>query len=151
MTGTSGTADWGLGMMKGTSPAITSVKGGYQMAFQANNGILWTTGTLGTYNTGLGMAPGTSPSIQYFLYSGALVAFQANNGTLWTAKASGGEARDLGLGMAPGTSPHITGRLFPDTEGYQVLFQANTTRLWSVGTDGTADLGLGMMPGTSPS
>jgi len=59
------TSDLGLGMASGTDPAITFVLGtGYQMAFQANTGALWTDDSVaGARNYGLGMRSGTSPSI----------------------------------------------------------------------------------------
>ena len=51
-------------MMTGTSPAITGLPGGgYQVAFQANTGILWTVAAAPGQNLGLGMMTGTSPAI----------------------------------------------------------------------------------------
>ena len=144
VTGTLGTQDLDLGMMRDTSPSITAVPGGHQVAFQANTGSLWTTGALGTQDLGLGMMPGTSPSITA-VPGGYQVAFQANTGSLWTTGALG--TQDLGLGMMPGTSPSITA--VPG--GYQVAFQANTTSLWVTGAQGTEDKRLGMLTETSPS
>ena len=46
------------------SPAITAVAdGGYQMAFQANTGDLWTAGADNHGAWDIGIAAGTSPSI----------------------------------------------------------------------------------------
>ena len=50
--------------------------GGYEIAFQANTGVLWVTGSAGTLNTGLAMAPGTSPAIAGLVNGGYEVAFQ---------------------------------------------------------------------------
>lgn len=52
-----------LKMMAGTSPAITSLGGGYEVAFQANTGSLWTVGTDSHGAWNLGMMAGTSPAI----------------------------------------------------------------------------------------
>jgi hypothetical protein len=58
-----------LGMMPGTSPSITRLNEGgdsrYQIAFQANTGVLWTyTGPNGDWDdSGRAMLAGTSPSI----------------------------------------------------------------------------------------
>ncbi|HSX47704.1 MAG TPA: hypothetical protein VLF63_02930, partial [Patescibacteria group bacterium] len=69
----------GLGMMPGTSPSITLLSnGGYEVAFQANDGNLWITGSAGTQNMGLGMMAGTIPSITATANGGYEIAFQAN-------------------------------------------------------------------------
>ncbi|WP_396349620.1 CHAP domain-containing protein [Geodermatophilus sp. DSM 44513] len=141
--GGAGTADRGLGMMPGTSPAIAAVSGGYQVAFQANTGNLWTTGPLGTRDFGLGMMAGTSPAIAA-VPGGYQIAFQANTGNLWVAGTQG--TGDFHLGMMRGTSPAIASH----NGGYGIAFQANTGNLWTAGAAGTADRGLGMMAGTSP-
>jgi hypothetical protein len=60
--GSAGSRDWKLGMMAGTSPAISALGGGFQIVFQANTGILWSTGSGGTRNWNLGMLAGTTPS-----------------------------------------------------------------------------------------
>jgi hypothetical protein len=51
-------------MMAGTSPAITAVGGGYEIAFHANTGSLWSVGidNKGAWN--LGMNGATSPAIE---------------------------------------------------------------------------------------
>jgi precorrin-6B methylase 2 len=83
-------------MMPGTSPSITALtSGGYEVAFQANNGVLWTVGSgPGSNNEdwNLGMAGGTSPSITALHGGGYEVAFQANNGVLWTVGNGSGSA-----------------------------------------------------------
>lgn len=60
ITGAPGTRDLGLGMMRGTSPAIA---GGstWKFVFQANTGHLWAVGAGGTGDLGLGTA-GSSPT-----------------------------------------------------------------------------------------
>ena len=146
---------WGLGMMAGTSPAITALAGGgFEVAFEANTGTLWTVGQGGgSFNDawGLGMAAGTSPAITALAGGGVEVAFQANTGTLWTIGAGGGSINDAwGLGMAAGTSPSITGL---GAGGFEVAFQANTGTLWTIGAGGGSindAWGLGMHSGSSP-
>ena len=49
--------------------------------------------------------------------------------------------------MRPGTNPAIVG--LPNGS-YEVAFQANTSDLWTVGSDNHDSWGLGMMAGTSP-
>lgn len=49
--------------------------------------------------------------------------------------------------MLSGTSPAITA--LPNG-GYEVAFQANTTSLWTVGTDPHGAWNLGMRTGTNP-
>ena len=54
--------------------------------------------------------------------------------------------------MMQNNSPAVTGLFagFP-TDSYQVAFQANSGRLWLVGTAATGDTGYAMAAGTSPS
>jgi len=62
--GTNGTADLGLGMAGGTSPAIAGLTtGGYETAIQENTGFFTVYGTAGNVQTNQAMAGGTSPSI----------------------------------------------------------------------------------------
>lgn len=67
-------------------------------------------------------------------------------GGLWYYRTE--RSGDTGLGMMSGTSPSISNA--PD--GWAVAYQANTTDLWVVNSDGTGpgDTGQTMMPGTSP-
>ncbi len=61
--GDGGNKDWGLGMMKGTSPSIARTPdGGFDVRFQANTTSLWMAGSRGTGPLNLGMLVGTSPS-----------------------------------------------------------------------------------------
>ena len=66
--GTTTDKNWKLGMMAGTSPAITSFPSGgnqYEVAFQANTGQVWTVGQddHDAWNSDNTTAAGTSPSI----------------------------------------------------------------------------------------
>ena len=61
--GAAGSGDLKLGMMKGTSPSIAAVSGGYEIAFQANTGNLWAVGAAGSGDLKLGMMAGSSPTI----------------------------------------------------------------------------------------
>jgi len=141
-----GNADWQLGMLPGTSPAIAALPGGgFEVAFQANTANLWTVGTSGCRDWRLGMLPGTSPAIAALPGGGFEVAFQANTTNLWTVGSAGNTAWPLG--MLPGTSPAIAA--LPGG-GFEVAFQANTTNLWTVGSAGNTAWPLGMLPGTSP-
>ena len=137
----------GQGMAAGTSPSIAKLpSGGYQSAFQANSGVLYTWGPAGNASTGQGMAAGTSPAITGLAFGGYEIAFQANTTAL--VRVGNGGNVNTGLGMAPGTSPSISGF---NTGGYEIAFQANTNQLWITGLLGTTNTALGMAAGTSPS
>jgi hypothetical protein len=114
-----------FGLMAGTSPSIAGVEGGYQVAFQANTGNLWTAGALGTRDWGLAMMAGTSPSITA-VAGGFEVAFQANTGVLRTVGALGN--RNWGLSLNHASNPSIAAV----TGSFQVAFEANTDELWVV-------------------
>jgi beta-glucosidase-like glycosyl hydrolase len=142
--------DWMLGQAAGTSPSVGAfLAGGYQLAFQARTGALWTVGSAGNTNWNLGIRAGTSPTISALPTGGFEVAFQANTGALWTVGSAGNT--NWNLGMRAGTSPSISAL---PTGGFEVAFQANTGALWTVGR-GSASQNrnwlLGLMPGTSPS
>jgi hypothetical protein len=125
---------WDLGMAGGTSPSITQLpNGGYEAAFQANTGNLWTaqSGASGGTNLSQGMMAGTSPSIT--VQSGGYeIAFQANTGNLITFGTT--TDKNWELGMRAGTSPAITS-LPSGGNQYEVAFQANTGQVWTVGQD----------------
>jgi peptidoglycan/xylan/chitin deacetylase (PgdA/CDA1 family) len=97
-------------MKAGTSPAITALPGGgFEAAFQANTGTLWTVGSAATKNWSLGMKAGTSPAITALPGAGFEVAFQANSAALWTVGVgSGSHNQQWSLGMMTGTSPSIS-------------------------------------------
>jgi hypothetical protein len=141
------------GMLKGTSPSIAALPGGgYEAAFQANNGVLWLYSSLsGTgSSTGLGMEKGTSPSIAALPGGGYVVAFQANSGDdLWVYSSVTGVGVNTNQGMLAGTSPSIAA--LPGG-GYVVAFQNNIDDLsvWS-STGGGVNTVLGMSAGSSPS
>ena len=85
-------------------PEITALPGGgYEAAFEANTGSLWTVGSAGNVSWPLGMWPGTSPAIAALAGGGYEVAFEANTGELWTV-GSGGN-KNWGLGMKAQTQP----------------------------------------------
>ena len=108
-------------------PAHAAAASGYEVAFQANTGMLWVVRNGVGQNLGLGMKAGTSPAITALPGGGYEAAFQANTGDLWVV--GNGVGQDLGLGMKAGTSPAITA--LPGG-GYEVAFQANTGNLWVV-------------------
>jgi hypothetical protein len=145
-SGTAGTQDGGSTVASGTSPAVAAVAGGYETAYQTDDGDLAVAGTAGTEDTGLGMMAGTSPSIHGLLSGGYEVAFQANTGDLWVMGT--GWTGDTGQGMAAGTSPSIT----VTNSSYEAAFQASTGYLYTWNNlTGPSYLGFGMMPRTSPS
>ena len=134
--GDAGTHDLHLGMMRGTSPGITAlVDGGYEIAFQANTGDLWTAGTAGDQDWKLGMMAGTSPAIAGLSDGSYEVAFEANTTSLWVVTSAGGGG-DQHLGMISARARHHRA---PE-HGWEVAFQANTTSLWTTGTGGTRGL-----------
>lgn len=144
---------WALGMMAGTSPAITALTdGGYQVAFQANTGSLWTvhSGAAGGRNLALGMMAGTNPAITLQPNGSYEIAFQANTGVLWTV-SSDAMGHNWNLGMKPGTSPAITNG--PTGGNFEIAFQANTGQVWTVGEDNhnAWNSDNSTMPGTNPS
>ena len=134
----------GFGLMPGTSPSIAAVAGGYQVAFQANTGMLWTVGALGTRDWKLALMAGTSPSIAA-VAGGFQVAFQSSTGELWTVGALGN--RGWGQSLNRASSPSIAAF----AGSFQVAFEAITDELWTIGPAGGADSGLGMIDGSSPS
>jgi hypothetical protein len=142
-----------LGMLKGTSPGVAALPGGgYEAAFQANNGALFVYSSVtgaGT-STGLGMEKGTSPAIAALPGGGYVVAFQANSGNdLWVYSSVTGVGVNTNQGMLAGTSPSIAA--LPGG-GYVVAFQNNIDHLsvWS-STGAGVNTALGMLAGTSPS
>jgi N-acetylmuramoyl-L-alanine amidase len=98
-----------------TSPTITALAGGgFEMAFQANTGELWTVGSAGNRNWGLGMRAQTSPTITALAGRGFEIALQASSGQLWTGgngSANGGQAWLLGLMAASSPSMSAAGPL----------------------------------------
>ena len=139
-----------LGMKPGTSSSIAALSGGgYEIAFQANKGELWTYTSNGEYhNTTLDMKEKTSPSITTLSNGGYAVAFQASNGELWTY-SSNGEYHSTTLGMKEATSPSITA--LPEGK-YEIAFQANKGELWTYTSNGEYhNTTLDMKEKTSPS
>lgn len=144
-----GNANANAAVMAGTSPAITTAPGGYEVAYQDTNGQLVLTGTGGSFAPGLAMMAGTSPSIAALSGGGFEVAYQSDKGFLALYSSASGPASIVGLGMYAGTSPAISATA---NNGYQVVFQANTGNLWRYMSGGRAfDMLLGMMAGTDPS
>jgi hypothetical protein len=154
-------------MMFPTSPAITAVPSGYEMAFQSADGHLWSNGTAGSKDWGPGMMAGTSPAITavgppYAPGPGYAIAFQSGDGHLWSNGSAG--SHDWGPGMMAGTSPAITAlpalsqlvdnNPFDGVQvvggGIQMAFQDSNGHLWTNGSAGAKDWGPGVMAGTSP-
>lgn len=119
---------------------------GYEEAFQANTGYLFTYGSSAT-NTQQGMMSGTSPAISALSGGGYEMAFQANTGNLFIYGFS--QNADTQQGMMAGTSPAIAAS---PSGGFRVAFQANSGYLFTHDSvSGTTPWGQGMMSGTSPS
>jgi hypothetical protein len=133
-----------------TSPAITALTGGYEIAFQADDGHLWTNGTAGNHDWGPGMMAGTSPAITAAATLltpsgfGYEMAFQAGDGHLWTNGLAGN--KDWGVTMMAGTSPAITEL----RNGLQLAVQTNSGYMRTFGVGGSYTAGVAMSPGTSP-
>jgi len=69
-------------MKAGTSPAITRLAGGgYEVAFQAHSGSLWSVGADNHGDWSQGMMAGTSPAIAALPGGGYEMAFQPTPGT----------------------------------------------------------------------
>ncbi|WP_026911561.1 CHAP domain-containing protein [Patulibacter minatonensis] len=133
----------------GASPASTlpSFGGaGWQTAFRASDGGLWTIGGDNRGALGLGVAANTSPAITRVQGGGWQTAFSGSDGALWVVGKD--NKGSLGLGMKPGTSPSIAGLA---SGGWVSAFQASSNSLWVVGADNKGDLALGMDPASSPS
>jgi len=143
-------ADTGHTTKAGTSPSIAALTGGgYQVAYQGDDGFLWTYGSAGSINHGLGMAPGTSPSISSRPENGAYqIAFQANTNKLWLA-GNTTPSVNTNLPMQPGTNPSIA-RI---GSNYEVAYGDNTgfLEVWHSFSGSVTNTALGLMSGTSPS
>ena len=118
----------------------------FEVAFQANDGTLWSAAGSSWADWNVGLAPGTSPSMVRLGFGRYEIAFQAYGGALWTVGNAGWTNWDVG--MAPGTSPSMV-RL--SNGGYEIAFQASGGDLWTIGTAGWTDWHAGVAPGTSPS
>jgi hypothetical protein len=94
-------------MAADTSPNMTGLSGGgYEIAFQANTGYLYTySSSSGAAGTTLGMASGTSPGITLLADNNWEIVFQANSNDLYNYSSLTGPA-GTSYSMAAGTSPH---------------------------------------------
>lgn len=136
----------GLGMMKGTSPAVAA---NGVVAVQANTGELWIyVPGQGGHGTGLGMASGTSPSIVETGGGNWTVAFHASGTNLLWTYNNLGQGVNTGLGVQPGSSPAIT-----ECEGSPIVaFEAYESKeLWTYRSGVGTNRHAGMLGGTSPS
>ncbi|GIM93513.1 hypothetical protein [Paractinoplanes toevensis] len=138
----------------GTNPSIAvASSGAWRIAFQANDGKLWTrssTGAAGQAGTGHLVAPHTSPSIVALPNGAFQVAYQTADAVLGLVAADG-TVSGLGLGMAAGTSPSMAANAAGD---WTIAFVANDGKLWtrtSAGTAGPVGAGHPVAAGTSPS
>jgi hypothetical protein len=137
----------GYTMAAGTSPSITAMPGGFEIAFQDSDGTLWELGPSGAWATGIAMAGSTSPAIAGPVNGGGtVVAFQDRAGYFCTINLIAGICQNT-YPMASGTSPGITTLA---GGGYEAVFQANTGLLWELGTYYNFNTQLGMKSGTSP-
>lgn len=142
-----GNWDWHTGVAPGSSPAIASVPGGYELAVHTTaSDDLWTIGFGGNRDWHLQVQPGTSPSIAALAGGGYEVAFQTSGGSLATVGSNG--ARVWSLGMMAATSPSITALR---GGGTQIAFQSSAGTLWTVGDAGWKNWGIGMCRPSSPS
>jgi len=97
-----------FGIMPGTSPSITVVRGGgCQVAFHSTTGRLITVGAAGTSLPNIALKAGTSPSITTLASGKYDVAYQAATGEVQSYGAGGDY--NWGWAMRPGTSPAVAG------------------------------------------
>jgi Peptidase A4 family len=137
----------GYSMAAGTSPSITAMPGGFEIAFQDSDGTLWELGPSGAWATGIAMAASTSPAIAGPVSgNGSIVAFQSRAGYYCSINLIAGICPTT-YPMAAGTSPGITTLA---GGGYEAAFQASNGLLWEVGTYDNFNTELGMKGGTSP-
>jgi hypothetical protein len=139
------------GLAAAVTPAADAATPGYEIAFQANTGVLWFAGDTGAESTGASMTAGTSPNIAVTGPDDFISVFQ-DAGTLWSA-AGTGTPGSWGLAMAPGTDPAVIelpeqGSL---SGGVEMAYQGTNGDLWLYGRAAEGDTGLGMLAGTSPS
>jgi hypothetical protein len=132
----------------GTSPALAALPNGqWEVGYNAIDGHLVTEGADNHGEWNLGLWPGSSPAMTGLRNGSYDVAFSAaGTASLWTIGPTDHHG-DWHLGMWAGTSPAIVG--LPNGS-YEVAFQANTSNLWTVGSDFHGDWGLGMTGGTNP-
>ncbi len=104
--------DLGLGMMPGTSPSLSSAGNGYQIAFQANTGRLWTTGEDGRRNLRYRMSRLSSPSS----YRDEIV-FTSNRNQIYDVTDTGTKIQILPLASVPGSTPALSLLAIPTPAG----------------------------------
>lgn len=95
--------DLGLGMMPGTSPSLSSAGNGYQIAFQANSGRLWTTGADGRRNLRYPMSPLSNPST----YRDEIV-FTTDHNRVYDVTDTGRKIQALPFASVPGSTPALS-------------------------------------------
>ena len=147
------TKDTGGAMIGTTSPSIAGLDGGgFEAAFQSSSGTLWLTGKTGMsgINTNQAMTATTSPSITALDYPGGYeVAYQERSNNHFLCVYGTERIANLGYGMKAGTNPTVAA--LPGG-GWVAAFQANTGKLWVVGTGGLVIPEIAAMaPNTSPS
>jgi surface antigen/predicted secreted protein len=133
------------GIDSSTSPSISAVPRGFEVAFETSRQHLATAGVDGERRYRVVVKDGTSPTITAVL-RGYEIAVQSNKGRLVTIGPTGTHVWKLR--MKSHTSPSIT-PLFGG--GYEVAVESRTGSLVTLGTDGIRNWGLGMKSGTSPS
>jgi hypothetical protein len=131
-------------MRSSSSPSYRPAYHGYDIAFQAVTGELWTYSNGVGRSTGLPMKHGTSPRGTAAV--GDEIAFQGYDGTLWTYRNGAGHS--TGLAMRPATSPDV----MPDAAGgFWIAYQADTSELRVVSPTGqVTSTGRRMRSGASP-
>lgn len=133
-----------LGMASGTSPAITQIGNGYELAEQVNTNALWTESSGGVTSAwNVGMATHTNPAIATVL-GGYETAVQTNGNDLWTVGTH--DTTDQHLAMAPGSSPAIADQ----PNAYVVAFRDSAGKLEVTGPKGTTEYQVGVAANTSP-
>lgn len=104
-----------LGIAKSSVPVVAEISGAtirYQIAFQANTGLLWTTGEDGRRNLRYGMSRLSSPSS----YRDEIV-FTSNRNQVYDVKDTGTKIQVLPLASSPGSTPALTLLAVPTPAG----------------------------------
>jgi hypothetical protein len=141
----------GLAMRPGTTPSITTLNGGYGVAYAGSDSSLHTYDARSNTSASLhlGMMPGTSPSYTRLVGTdSAAIAIQANTGVLWRWTTPN-VAQNLHIALKPGTTPSIAGLA---AGGYEIAYQGadGSVHVYSSITNVASSLHLGMNASTSP-
>lgn len=133
------------GLERTTSPSVSDVLHGVEVAYETSKRHLETAGSDGSHRYRVVVDAGTDPSITAVLH-GYEVAVQSSTGQLVTVGASG--TRVWALRMKAHTSPSITPLL---GGGLEIAAVSRAGLLVTLGADGDRRWRVTVRPGTNPS